>query len=129
MRLCTPQIRGPINEWMTDLKIEGCLPRATILVRTIGSTPRDIAKALAAGSGRDRIPVLTGVSLVAGERLVVMQMLNGDDSPWTADILAAVVASVPTDQARLAPVSFISRPFECGTRIWIGGTVPGARVT
>jgi hypothetical protein len=129
MRLCTPQIRGPVNEWMTDLKIEGCVSGATILVRTIGSTPRDIAKVLAAGSGRDRIPVLTGVALFAGERLVVMQTLNGVDSPWTADILALVVASVPTDQARLAPVSFISRPFECGTRIWIGGTVPGARVT
>lgn len=129
MRLCTPQIRGPLCEWMTRLTVEGCVPGATVVIRAIGPNPRDIAKGVATGAGRERLALSPGVMLLPGDLLIAWQELGGIESLWTADALAEPVSKAPTDHSKLAAPTFKSRLFECGKRVVIGGTVPGAWVT
>jgi len=127
MGLLTPVVTGPLTEWSDSLLVIGALPGATVQARTIGPNPRDVAKSVV-GGGSDRIPLLPGVTLSAGDAVVVRQVLAAEASGWTPDHLGADVGAVPTDHADLAPLSFTSRAWECGRRVWVRGAVPGARV-
>lgn len=114
---------------MQSLTIDQCLPGATVVVRSIAGSPRVVAKGVAVGGIREKFDLISGLVLSSSDRLVVRQELNGSDSPWTADVLAVPVAAAPVDHGKLAALSFLSRPFQCGQRVLIGGTVPGALVT
>ncbi len=127
MGLLTPVVTGPLTEWSDSLLVIGALPGATVRARTIGPNPRDVAKSVV-GGGSDRIPLLPGERLRAGDIVLVRQALAAEASGWTPDHLGADVGAVPTDHADLAPLSFTSRAWECGRRVRVRGAVPGARV-
>src|SRR4051812_41037222 len=91
----TPKLIGPINTWFDALVLEGCLPTAEVVVQTDHVPPNIVAKGMA-GGGRDTIPLLPGVSLVAGKRLRAFQKLGGSSSPLTPDLLTVVVDAAPT---------------------------------
>ncbi|ADO71977.1 hypothetical protein [Stigmatella aurantiaca] len=127
MPLITPLLQGPLTEWSDSLVVEGALPGATVVARTIGPNPRDIAKSIVAG-GRDRVTFLPGVQLQEKDRILVRQELGGEQSEWTPDHLGVDAGKAPADHGALAPLSFKSHAWECGTRVWVKGAVPGAQV-
>ncbi|RKH12110.1 hypothetical protein D7X74_24180 [Corallococcus sp. CA047B] len=127
MPLVIPLLKGPLTEWSDSLLVEGALPGATVLARTLGPNPRDIAKDVVSG-GRDRVPLLPGIKLQEKDRILVQQGLGAEKSGWTPDPLAVPVGKAPTDHGLLAPLSFKSRAWQCGARVWVKGAVPGAQV-
>ena len=127
MPLVAPLLKGPLTEWSDTLLVEGALPGATVVARTIGPHPRDIAKDIVSG-GRDRLTLFAGVKLEDKDRILVRQVLGAEQSAWTPDHLGVPVGKPPTDHAALAPLAFKSRLWECGTRVWVKGAVPGAQV-
>jgi hypothetical protein len=127
MPLCTPILAGPLTAWCPTVRVDGTLPGATVIVRSLGPNPRVVIKELATG-GSDRLPLLPGLKLEPGDRLIVQQRLGSEDSEWTHDALALHVGPPPTDHSPLAPVTFRSRLFQCGAKLWVQGTVPGAQV-
>jgi hypothetical protein len=104
------------------------VPGATVKVRSIGPSHRDIATANFVHGGLDRIPLLPGVKLRADDLLVLMQESAAGVSPETPKKLAFPVAPAPTSATGLPPLSFVSHVYECGQALWIGGAVPGAEV-
>lgn len=127
MPLVTPLLAGPLTEWSDSLLVLGALPGATVVARSIGSNPRDIANAPAAG-GRDRLHLLPGERLFDDDRILVMQVLGGEHSEWTAQVLAVAVGKAPSNHQSLARLAIKSRAWECAARVWITGAVPGAQV-
>lgn len=127
MPLQIPCIRGPLTEWSDTLLVEGALPGATIMVRAIGPSPRDIAKGQAKG-GRDRVGLLPGVTLGRKDLLLVLQEEGGEQSKWTPDHLGMPVGAAPEDHDDLSPLAIRTRLLQCGARVWITGASPGALV-
>lgn len=128
MPFCTPSIRGPVSEWSADLLVEDCIPGAVISIQAIGPSPRALVESVAHG-GRDRVGLLPGERLRSGDRLLAMQRLGDEHSLWTVEDLGVPVGPAPADSLALAPVAFVSHVWECGSRLWVGGAVPGAHVT
>ncbi len=127
MPLCTPIVIGPLSTWCSTLRIEGALPGATVVVKSLGPNPRLLLKELASG-GSDRLSLLSGLALENGDRLVSKQQLGTEESPWTDDDLALPVGAAPTDYTHLSPVTFRSRVWQCGGKLWVQGAVPGGQV-
>ncbi len=128
MPLCIPRVQAPITEWSQEVVVEGALQGATVIIRVNSPTGRVVVKTNV-GGGRDRISLLAGEELRAGETLFVQQTLGNESSNWTDPNLATPVGNAPRDHSKLAPLGFISRLFDFSGRVWMGGTVPGAEVT
>lgn len=128
MPLVTRFSRAHRPAWSNTLLVEGTLPGATVVARTIGPRPRDIAKEIASG-GRDRLSLWSGAKLQEEDRILVRQVLDAKLSAWTPDHLGVPVGKVPTEHGALAPLAFKSRVWECGARVWVKGAVPGAEVS
>ena len=128
MALCIPIIRGPLTEWSDNFLVEGCLPGATVVVSSIGPSPRTLGKRLANG-GSDRVPLLTGEKLQPQDLIVVFQTQGSDSSVTTPAHLATPVAPAPVQHAALSPLAFRTHVYPCGRAIWVAGAVPGARIT
>jgi len=128
MPLCIPRVQAPLTEWSQEVVVECALQGATVIVRVNDPTGRVVVKSIV-GGGRDRISLLPGEELKAGETIFVQQTLGTEASSWTDPNLAVPVGTAPIDHSKLAPPSFISRLFDFSGRVWIGGTVPGAEVT
>ncbi|MCJ8157956.1 hypothetical protein [Sphingomonas sp. LaA6.9] len=127
MPLCVPRIVGPVSSWSATLLIEDALSGAKVDVREGGPAGR-LVLSETAGGGRDRLPLLAGVSLTPGAQLFAFQHL-GESSGWTQPSLAITVGSPPINYASLPPLWVRSRIFTCGRALWIQGAVPGAEVT
>ena len=127
MPLCTPILFGPLTVWCPTIRVEGALPGAVVIVRSLGPNPRIVIKELA-GGGSDRLALGAGVKLEAGDRLVAQQRLGAEESDWTQDDLALHVGPAPNDHAPLAPVTIRSRVWQCGRKLWVQGAMPGAQV-
>jgi len=82
MALCTPLLGGPLTAWCSTILVEGTLPGATVVVRSLGPNPRVVIKDLA-GGGSDRMVLLAGMTLEPGDRLVVQQHIGAELSEWT----------------------------------------------
>jgi hypothetical protein len=128
MPLCTPRIVAPVSSWSRTLLIEAALPGAQIEVRENGLSGRVVASG-AVGGGRDRLPLLGGVTLAPGARLFVKQQDLADASGWTNSNVAVSVGWPPADYGALAPLWIRSRVFTCSRALWIAGAFPGAEVT
>jgi hypothetical protein len=128
MPLCIPRVQAPLTEWSQEVVVEGALQGATVIVRVNDPTGRVVVKSIV-GGGRDRLSLLPGEELRAGETIFVQQTLGTEASPWTDPNLAVPVGTAPVDHSKLAPPRFISRLFDFSGRVWIGGIVPGAEVT
>lgn len=128
MSLCTPILGGPLTAWCVTIRVDGALPGATVVVRSLGPNPRVVIKELASG-GSDRMALLAGMKLEPGDRLVVQQHIGPETSEWTPDDLALPVGPSPVDHSPLSPVTFRSRVFQCGGKLWVQGAIPGAQVT
>jgi hypothetical protein len=127
MPLASPTIVEPISVWTKTLLVTGAMSGATIMIRSIGPNPRDIATQ-SGGSGWDWLKLLPGISLEASDLLQAMQILGGDKSPWTPDSAAYPVNKTPTNVAELSAVTMQTFPWECGRYVWITGAEPGATV-
>jgi hypothetical protein len=127
MRLCIPQVIGPVSTWNASLLIETALPGASVVIREREPDGRLVASGNAP-SGRFRLPLNAGVRLSAGARLFAHQELDGDPSGWTKENLAVLVGAPPTQHADVAPLSIRSRAFVCGQALWVEGAIPGAEV-
>lgn len=127
MPLCSPTIVGPVSEVSVSLRVQGALPGATILVVSVGASPRDIAKGTAVG-GDDRISLISGVILQADDILIAKQELGGETSPELPTSLGLSVQNVPSDPSELEHVGFRSHLYKCGQYLWITGAIPGATV-
>lgn len=125
MPLIIPNIDSLFSIWTKRLRVTGALPKATISIKSIGSSPRDIASGIARG-GEDWVDLLPNISILADDRLVVQQKLVNESSDWTPDALAYVVSPVPDSPKDLRPVEIVSRLWECGEFIFLKGAVPGA---
>ncbi len=128
MALCTPLVRGPLTEWSDSFIIEGCLPGATIVVSSMGPSPRTVGKSTAHG-GTDHVPLLSGEKLQPQDLIVVFQTLGSDTSMTTPSHLAMPVAAAPAQHAALSPLTFRTHLYPCGRGVWVAGAVPGAQVT
>jgi len=127
MPLVTPILKGPLREWCNTLLVESAEAGVTVLARAIGPNPRDLARSVVSG-GRNRIPLLPGVLLQPDDIVLVQQVDGAEQSEWTPDHLGVQVGPAPFDHDDLPPMSFKSRAWECGKRIWIKGAIPGAEV-
>ncbi len=127
MPLAIPKLDSLFSIWTKSLRVTGALPGATITVRSIGPSSRDVAKGSATG-GADWLGLLPGVSIVPDDRLVVVQERAGSSSQWTPAGKAHLVTPVPTSAAKLQAVEIRSRLWECGEYIWIQGACPGATI-
>jgi hypothetical protein len=128
MPLCIPLVQAPVTEWSQEIVVEGALQGATVILRVNSSTGREVAKATVVG-GRDRISLLPGEELKAGETIFAQQTLGTESSSWSDPNLAIPVGAAPADHSKLSPPGFISRLFDFSGRVWINGTIPGAEVT
>ena len=126
MGLGIPSVVGPISEWLGAVPVEGCLPRAQVVVDTDDGSAT-VATGTSVG-GRDLVPV-GGAALRAGQRLVAMQTAAGESSAATPRELAVTVSASPTSHAQLPPMSFKSKLYACGAAVWLSGAAPGAAVT
>jgi len=97
-----------------------------VVVQTDGGTV--VAKGTSVG-GADLVPLIAGLSLRAGQRLVAQQSMGAQSSVFTPDQLAVTVGASPTSHAQLPPMAFRSRLFQCGAAVWLVGGAPGAAVT
>lgn len=127
MSLASPVIAQPISVWSKKLLVTGAMAGATVVVRSIGSNPRDIAKNTV-GGGWDWLDLLPGVVLQGDDLLEAIQQLGTDKSPWTPQPAAYPVNNVPTNAADLQAVTLQTYPWECGQYVWITGAEPGAAV-
>ncbi len=127
MNLASPVVVQPISVWSKKLLVTGAMAGATIMVRSIGPHPRDVAKGVSSG-GWDWLDLLSGVSLQADDLLVANQRLGADTSPWTPNGAAYVVNPVPANVADLGTVTLQTYPWECGQYVWITGAEPGSSV-
>jgi hypothetical protein len=128
MPLCPPRVQAPITEWSKEVVVECALQGATVIIRVNGPQGREVVRTTV-GGGRDRISLLAGEEIRAGEKLFVQQILGNEPSDWTHTDLAIPVGAAPADHSKLVPLGFISRLFDFSGRVWMGGTVPGAEVT
>jgi hypothetical protein len=101
---------------------------ATVMVRSIGPNPRDVAKKSSVGGGMDWLDLLPGVVLQGDDLLVAIQQLGADVSPWTPNSAAYPVNSVPTNSTELNAVTLQTYPWECGRYVWITGAESGVAV-
>ena len=121
----TPNIASCFSIWTKQLLVSGALPKATIRIKSIGSSPRVIANGNANG-GLDWVCLLANESIKADDQLVVQQELAGQMSDWTPDEMAYLPTPVPTSITDLRPVEIRSRLWECGEFIFLKGAEPGA---
>ena len=125
--LCVPKLVGPVSELLRSVRVTGGLPRAEIIVSSIGTHPRDVAKGIAKG-GDDRIQLIPGQSLRADDLLVVRQSSNGVTSSVTPHTMALGVQPAPKNQSDIGAVGFRSHLYTCGQHVWVVGAIPGATV-
>lgn len=127
MPLCTPTLVGPVSELSPDVRVQGALQGATVIISSVGKKPRDVAKAKANG-GDDRIPLLATEKLSRDDILVVMQTLGSDKSAVTPQSMGLGVQPAPASAAELGAPGFLSHLYQCGQHVWLQGVVPGATV-
>lgn len=127
MGLCTPTLVGPVSELSPDIRVQGALNSATVVISSVGKKPRDVAKGTANG-GDDRIALLSNEKLSRDDILVVMQMLGSDKSSITPKSLGLAVQPAPASTAELGAPGFLSHLYQCGQHVWAQGVVPGASV-
>jgi hypothetical protein len=128
LALCTPVFAEPVSEWSRAITVTGGLGRAAISIRSVGPNPRIVAAGTGGGSGRDLVNLNPGEQLQAADLLSARQELAGETSPWTDSRLVLAIMPAPTTGVSLPPVGFVSRVWQCGSEIEIGGAVPGALV-
>ncbi|QBR72285.1 hypothetical protein CU048_14490 [Beijerinckiaceae bacterium] len=116
-----------MSELSQDIRVQGALKSATIVISSVGKKPRDVAKGTANG-GDDRITLLVNEKLSCDDILVVMQMLGSDKSSITPKALGLAVQPEPTTTSELGAPGFLSHLYQCGQHVWAQGVVPGATV-
>jgi hypothetical protein len=126
MALCIPVVVGPVNELMTEVRVQGAVPGATLVVTASGPAPREVARGQA-GGGDDWVLLLAGETLKAGDLLLAAQDFAGDVSPAPPPQLGATVAPAPA-AADLGFLGTRTHLYRCGSAIWLTGAYPGATV-
>jgi hypothetical protein len=122
MSLASPVVSMPISTWTKTLHVTGAMPGATVLVRAIGSNPRDIAKVNGVAGGSDWL------TLLPGDLLVASQVSGGSSGPWTPKESAYPVNDPESDPAKLTAVTSHTYPWECGDYVYVTGAEPGATI-
>lgn len=127
--LCSPVLVGPLSEWSSSIRIDGCIPDAVLTVLSLKRSPGAvIAKGKVTG-GTTRLQLMDGVKLNQQDRLIAIQGLSGSNSTPPSDALALGVAPAPTSMAGLANAVFVSHLWEFGMALQVQGSVPGANIT
>ena len=123
-----PKVQGPLSEWSSSIGVEGCVPGATIRVRS-SARPGDglVAQGLAS-SGEARLALAPGVALNAKDRLTAAQSAGGQESLPVSDMLAVWVAPAPKTTSDLPNPAIGTHLWEFGSGVQVIGVLSGADV-
>lgn len=125
----SPNVIGPLSEWTTTIRVEGCVPNAQVTIMSLSRPAPGIVAKGATPGGVARIPLVAGVRLTQHDRLVAVQSAGGADSTAPSDDLAVPVAPAPTVSASMPNPAFVSHLWEFGRALEVQGALPGADVT
>jgi len=126
---CAPIIIGPLSEWSSSIRVEGCIPGASIAIVSLSRPGIGLLAKGTSSSGAARLALEPGVRLNEKDRLIAMQSFGGEESAPPSDALALPVAPAPKSSAGLPNPTFLSHLWEFGRALQVGGVVPGAIVT
>lgn len=127
MALCQPTVVGPLSELSQSVRVQGQLPGAKVTVRAEGPHPRSVAHGVAVSSD-ERFALVAGQQLAAGDVIVAIQELGGEQSDPPSGNLGAAVHAAPTSVGQIGGVGLNTHLWQCGQYVFVSGAIPGARV-
>jgi glycerophosphoryl diester phosphodiesterase len=127
MALCQPTVVGPLSELSHSVRVQGQLPGAKVTVRAIGPHPRTLAKGVA-GTSDERLALLVGQHLTAGDIVVAIQEIGGEQSDPQAGNLGTAIQPKPHNAGQIGGIGLETHLWQCGQYVWVSGAIPGAEV-
>lgn len=117
MALFAPEVKGPVSPCSKYVRVRGHIAGATIHVLVNGTE----TFSRVSNWPDDFLDI--GVTVAAGDKITATQEFNGETSPESP--LPVVVQQLP---GALAHLTVATHLYECGSKVWTEGSVPGAEV-
>jgi hypothetical protein len=128
LKLCTPIIDGLLSNLSEMVFVSNCVPGATVVIRSLERPNETLVKALI-NQPDGFLPLIAGITLVAGDRLVARQEdAFGHESPETQEQLAVKVGAAPSNAMGISPVDINGTLWQCGRYAYVRAAVPGSTV-